>query len=543
MQPSADGRVQFLDGDQYLQINDVIPEDIGEYSCTVFNYTNQVTYQGFLTIEGIKFTELAITHHYLDTHTSINEDVTLSCDVINQDQVTWYHNGKLITSERENYYIQSSNSNHRLVIQLVNLKHQGAYTCVASNSTHNVSRTGHVSVSCFDTEDVILVNCSTGFNVTAVLGSDLTIECTFYLGYSSTLADASWYKVNESATQDFFDRSSWYRPDILDLEGAKVNFTHVETQIAEEGDCLRTKIYATIGMYITNVTKEVFGHYIAFAHKDSNWKVNLFYISEEPATPIIIKVAVVVSMAGICFLIFTLIFFTWKIFHLDIKLFFRDVNHYFNGRKEETDGKLYDVYIACSENDVQFVLKTFLPLLKEEGYTTCLPVIDFVPGDSSHESIWNSLKASRCCLLIVSRECCHAPISFGRRCKQRHTFSRTVNTVVIPVLFDEVPDAVMNQSHVLKHFLSNNPKLILKKKDYLNVRTLRKSSVFKRMRLAFPYPSEKTFARKVEASLAQQEIQPTVEEPQIVMNSLQIENIPKVPHILSHNNNDCQMFV
>lgn len=33
-------------------------------------------------------------------------------------------------------------------------------------------------------------------------------------------------------------------------------------------------------MYITNVTKEVFGHYIAFAHKDSNWKVNLFYISE-----------------------------------------------------------------------------------------------------------------------------------------------------------------------------------------------------------------------------------------------------------------------
>ncbi|XP_071838396.1 interleukin-1 receptor accessory protein-like 1-A [Apostichopus japonicus] len=538
LQPSADGRVQFLDGDQYLQINDVMPEDIGEYSCTVFNYTNQVTYQGFLTIEGIKFTELAITHHHLDTRTSINDDVTLSCDVANQDQVTWYHNGKLITSGRENYYIQSSNSNHRLVIQLINLKHQGAYTCVASNSTHNVSRTGHVSVSCFDTEDVILVNCSTGVNVTAALGSDLNMECIFYLGYSRTLALAYWYKVNESATQDLFDSTWWYSPEFLDLEGAKVNITVVDTQKVEEGDCLRTEFYVTIGMSITNVTKEVFGHYIALAYKNTNWNPNLFYISEEPATPNIIKVPVVVSTAGICFLIFTLIFFTWKIFHLDIKLFFRDVNHYFNGWKEETDGKLYDVYIACSENDVQFVLRTFLPLLKEEGYTTCLPVIDFLPGDSSHESIWNSVKASRCCLLIVSRGMLSCTDIIRTEMQAATYIFSDRKHGVIPVLFDEVPDVVMNQSHVLKHFVSNNPKLILKKKDYLNVRTLRKSSVFKRMRLAFPYPSEKTFARKVEASLVQQEIQPTVEGPHIVMNSLKIENNPKTPQILSLNNND-----
>uniref|UniRef100_A0A8C4IV11 Hemicentin-2 n=1 Tax=Dicentrarchus labrax TaxID=13489 RepID=A0A8C4IV11_DICLA len=122
------GRIQRLAGGQYLEIQEVRPEDSGQYSCVVTNMAGSTSL--FFTVEillppVIKEGSSVVTAH-------ISQDAVLPCEVEGDTSTTvmWRKDGFPITQDNNKYTMLSEGS---LRVHGVQLSDAGRYYCTVSN--------------------------------------------------------------------------------------------------------------------------------------------------------------------------------------------------------------------------------------------------------------------------------------------------------------------------------------------------------------------------------------------------------------------------
>ncbi|XP_036835616.1 hemicentin-1 [Oncorhynchus mykiss] len=122
------GRIQRLAGGQYLEIQDVRPQDSGQYSCVVTNMAGSTNL--FFTVEilmppVIKESSSVVTAH-------VSQDAVLPCEVEGEASPTilWRKDGIPIGPDDNKYTTLSEGS---LRVKAVQLSDAGRYYCTVSN--------------------------------------------------------------------------------------------------------------------------------------------------------------------------------------------------------------------------------------------------------------------------------------------------------------------------------------------------------------------------------------------------------------------------
>ncbi|KAM9858177.1 hemicentin-1 [Aulostomus maculatus] len=160
------GRIQWLAGGQYLEIQEVKPEDSGQYSCVVTNMAGSNSL--FFTVEillppVIKESSAVVTAH-------IGQDAVLPCEVEDGSSPTimWRKDGFPITQDNNRYTMLAEGS---LRIHGVQLSDAGRYYCTVSNQAGSDHRGMDLRV---------FVGPSIGpgpFNVTVTMGIRAVLSC------------------------------------------------------------------------------------------------------------------------------------------------------------------------------------------------------------------------------------------------------------------------------------------------------------------------------------------------------------------------------
>ncbi|CAH1969101.1 unnamed protein product [Acanthoscelides obtectus] len=137
--------LKYKNGIAKLHINEVYPEDEGEYVCKATNSMGEVQTKCKLTIkpmtnnvDGKKKSEdkpPKIVSHLESAFVKDGEPVTLSCRIIGADKfdVVWLHNNKEIKPSKDFQYTNEANI-YKLVIAEIFPEDSGAYTCEAFNN-------------------------------------------------------------------------------------------------------------------------------------------------------------------------------------------------------------------------------------------------------------------------------------------------------------------------------------------------------------------------------------------------------------------------
>ncbi|XP_034025662.1 LOW QUALITY PROTEIN: hemicentin-1 [Thalassophryne amazonica] len=160
------GRIQRLAGGQYLEVQEVKPEDSGQYSCVVTNMAGS-TSLGF-TVEillppVIKETSSVVTAR-------VGQDAVLSCEVEDEPSPTvlWRKDGFPVTQDNNKYTALSKGS---LQVHNVQLRDAGRYYCTASNQAGSDHRG-------MDLRVFVGPTISPGpFNVTVTMGVRAVLSC------------------------------------------------------------------------------------------------------------------------------------------------------------------------------------------------------------------------------------------------------------------------------------------------------------------------------------------------------------------------------
>ncbi|XP_061672486.1 hemicentin-1 [Syngnathoides biaculeatus] len=166
VQMQLGGRIQRLAGGQYLEIQNVRPEDSGQYSCVVANMAGSTSL--FFTVEivsppVIKDSSAVVTAH-------LGQDAVLPCEV--EDGTTpaimWRKDGFPITHDNNKYTILAEGS---LRVHQVQLSDAGRFHCTASNQAGSDHRG-------IDLRVFVGPSISPGpFNVTVTAGIRAVLSC------------------------------------------------------------------------------------------------------------------------------------------------------------------------------------------------------------------------------------------------------------------------------------------------------------------------------------------------------------------------------
>ncbi|XP_030000348.1 hemicentin-1 [Sphaeramia orbicularis] len=163
MQPGA--RIQRLAGGQYLEIQEVRPEDSGQYSCVVTNMAGSTSL--FFTVEillppVIKESSSVVTAH-------VGQDALLPCEVEGDSTtVMWRKDGFPISQDNKKYTMLSQGS---LRVHGVQLSDAGRYYCTVSNQAGSDHRG-------LDLRVFVGPSISPGlFNVTVTTGIRAVLSC------------------------------------------------------------------------------------------------------------------------------------------------------------------------------------------------------------------------------------------------------------------------------------------------------------------------------------------------------------------------------
>ncbi|XP_030621020.1 hemicentin-1 [Chanos chanos] len=122
------GRIQSLAGGQYLEIQDVRPQDSGQYSCVVTNIAGSTSL--FFTVEILLPPVIRKSNSLVTAH--VNQDAVLPCEVEGESvpTVTWRKDGIPLLVHNSKYTLLSEGS---LRIQSVQVADAGRYHCTVSN--------------------------------------------------------------------------------------------------------------------------------------------------------------------------------------------------------------------------------------------------------------------------------------------------------------------------------------------------------------------------------------------------------------------------
>ncbi|XP_029295180.1 LOW QUALITY PROTEIN: hemicentin-1 [Cottoperca gobio] len=159
-------RIQRLAGGQYLEIQEVRPEDSGHYSCVVTNIAGSTSL--FFTVEillppVIKESSSSVTAH-------VGQDAVLPCEVEGDSSATvmWRKDGFPVTQDNKKYTMLSEGS---LRVHGVQLSDAGRYYCTVSNQAGSDHRGVDLRV-------FVGPSISPGsFNVTVTAGIRAVLSC------------------------------------------------------------------------------------------------------------------------------------------------------------------------------------------------------------------------------------------------------------------------------------------------------------------------------------------------------------------------------
>ncbi|XP_055367591.1 hemicentin-1 [Betta splendens] len=159
-------RVQRLAGGQYLEIQQVQPEDSGQYSCVVTNLAGSTSL--FFTVEillppVIKESSSVVTAH-------VGLDAVLPCEVEGDSSPTvmWRKDGFPVSPDEHKFIMSSEGSLH---VRTAQLSDAGRYYCTVSNQAGSDHRG-------IDLRVLVGPSISPGpFNVTATTGIRTVLSC------------------------------------------------------------------------------------------------------------------------------------------------------------------------------------------------------------------------------------------------------------------------------------------------------------------------------------------------------------------------------
>ncbi|XP_014015728.2 hemicentin-1 [Salmo salar] len=160
------GRIQRLAGGQYLEIQNVRPQDSGQYSCVVTNMAGSTSLS--YTVEILLPPVIRESSSEVTAH--ISQDAVLPCEVEGETspRVMWRKNGIPIDSDNNKYIMLSEGS---LRVKAVQLSDAGRYYCTVSNQAGS-------DHSGMDLRVLVGPSISPGpFNVTVTTGVRAVLSC------------------------------------------------------------------------------------------------------------------------------------------------------------------------------------------------------------------------------------------------------------------------------------------------------------------------------------------------------------------------------
>ncbi|XP_036791689.1 hemicentin-1 [Oncorhynchus mykiss] len=160
------GRIQRLAGGQYLEIQNVRPQDSGQYSCVVTNMAGSTSL--FFTVEILLPPVIRESSSEVTAH--IRQDAVLPCEVEGETspRVMWRKNGIPIDPDNNKYTMLSEGS---LRVKAVQLSDAGRYYCTVSNQAGS-------DHSGMDLRVLVGPSISPGpFNVTVTTGMRAVLSC------------------------------------------------------------------------------------------------------------------------------------------------------------------------------------------------------------------------------------------------------------------------------------------------------------------------------------------------------------------------------
>ncbi|CAB1319698.1 unnamed protein product, partial [Coregonus sp. 'balchen'] len=160
------GRIQRLAGGQYLEIQDVRPQDSGQYSCVVTNMAGSTNL--FFTVEILLPPVIRESSSVVTAH--ISQDAVLPCEVEGEASPTilWRKDGIPIGPDNNKYTMLSEGSLH---VKAVQLSDAGRYYCTVSNQAGS----DHLGM---DLHVFVGPSINPGpFNVTVTTGVRAVLSC------------------------------------------------------------------------------------------------------------------------------------------------------------------------------------------------------------------------------------------------------------------------------------------------------------------------------------------------------------------------------
>ncbi|NWH63945.1 IL1R1 protein, partial [Geococcyx californianus] len=369
-------------------------EDSGVYECDVrsLNYSNQETINltVFKNDNGLCFNgKMMYEQKVVSTNTGkiICPDLEYFKDEDNnQPEIHWYKECKPGFLEDERLHL--AEGENAVLIDNVMAQDRGNYTChmvyTYMGKQYNVSRTMSVEVKETPPQmrpEFIYPKNNT---IEVELGSHVVMECNISSGIYGLIP---FWQVNDEDVDSFDStyREQFYEegmPHGLAVSGTKFNISEV-----------KMKDYA----------------YKFFCHVTYGSQQFTAYIKlERPVQNI--QAYLIGGGVSLIFLVFGTVLI-YKIFQIDIVLWYRDSCHCFLSKKV-TDGKIYDAYVlypknraSCLHSSDIFALKILPEVLERQcGYNLFIFGRDDLPGEAMISVADEKIRQSRRVIIVLVPE-------------------------------------------------------------------------------------------------------------------------------------------
>ncbi|XP_067994289.1 interleukin-1 receptor type 1 [Melanerpes formicivorus] len=369
-------------------------EDSGPYECVVrsLNHSNKRTINltVFKNDNGLCFNgKMKFEQRVMSTNTGkiICPDLEHFKDEDNhQPEVHWYKECK--SGFLEDRRLLLAEGENAILIRNVTVQDRGNYTCrmvyTYMGQQYNVSRTINLEVKERPLQirpEFIYPQNNT---IEVELGSHVVMECNISSGINGLIP---FWQVNDEDV-DYFDstyREQFYEnglPHGLAVSGTKFNISKVEM-----------KDYA----------HKFFCHFMY-----GSQQFTAYIKLERPAWNI--QGYLIGGGVSLVFLVFFTLFI-YKIFKVDIVLWYRDSCHTFLSKKV-SDGKIYDAYVlypknreSCLYSSDIFALKILPEVLERQcGYNLFIFGRDDLPGEAVISTADEKIHQSRRLIIVLVPE-------------------------------------------------------------------------------------------------------------------------------------------
>ncbi|KAF6103732.1 interleukin 1 receptor type 1 [Phyllostomus discolor] len=300
-------------------------------------------------------------------------------------KIQWYKDCKPLLLDNINYIGESS----KLIIMNVTEAHKGNYTCLASytylGKQYRISRVIELLTLEENRPMRPVIVSPVNETMEVVLGSQLQLICNV----TGQFSDNVYWKWNGSMIDDDPVLVEDYRP-VENPSFKKRNTIILMLNISE----VKSKFYLYPFTCVARNTYGINAAYIQLTHPVPNFQKHI------------------ISIFAMLTVVITSSVFIYKIFKIDIVLWYRDSCYDFLPKKA-SDGKTYDAYIlypktleegSTSNSDI-FVFKVLPEVLEKQcGYKLFIYGRDDYAGEDFVEVTNENIKKSRRLIIILVRE-------------------------------------------------------------------------------------------------------------------------------------------